>query len=102
MQVTLSIRLAFVGYITVLSVLVISFLASPLIIMDHWLLWSPHVTRIPLHFHYDALQSLVNPLLSNKSWYVHRWDGKLWSGLGRKMLRFRSLPRISRVVRCEV
>ena len=100
MQVTLSIGLAFVGYITVLSVLVISFLASPLIIMDHWLLWSPHVTRIPLHFHYDALQSLVNPLLSNKS-YIHRWDGKLWSGLERKMLRFWSLPRISRVVRYE-
>ena len=82
------------------SVLEFSLLASPLIIMDQWLLWSPHVTRAPLLFHYEALQSLVNPLLSNKS-KIHRWDGKLWSGLERKLLRFRPLPRVSRVVRQE-
>ena len=99
-RIIFSIRLNFVAHIVVFSVLGFSFLASPLILMDQWLLWSPHVTRAPLLFHYEALQSLVNPLLSNKS-KIHRWDGKLWSGLERKLLRFRPLPRVSRVVRQE-
>ena len=97
-RIIFSIRLNFVAHIVVFSVLGFSFLASPLILMDQWLLWSPHVTRAPLLFHYEALQSLVNPLLSNKSKIPH-WDGKLWPGLERKMRRFWPLPWVSWMVR---